>query len=290
MIICHICKKAKPHSQYAKRQIQKFKDTIHNPYAPAGRCLTDPKTTCKTCTPQQVTELTCCVCSKTKGLTYFAKNQRKNPDIARCIKCVRMHLDAEPDVDPVDSDEYSESEDDGEGDFDDPDDDDGTQATTKRSKGQKVRKALVIKSTPDAMFPDENVPVPSAQGVTYLHPSIDPEHEWEIVSSAGRMPRAPMHLPSVGTDTIRGSVHGGAAGSAYGSSSWGGSGVKDTGWAKVEKVPKGQETKWGHHTETDEWSAYARNLTNRRDAIKKQQKKPKGVDSDDDDDDEDYFD
>lgn len=75
-------------------------------YAPAGRTLTDPKTTCKTCTPQQVTELTCCNCEKTKGLTHFAKNQRKNPDAARCMKCVQRGLGAGS------GDEFSDGDDD----------------------------------------------------------------------------------------------------------------------------------------------------------------------------------
>ena len=72
--------------------------------------MSDPKTTCRTCTPQQTTELNCCICNKTKGLTSFAKNQRKNPDTARCINCVNYCLDTEPDYEPPNTDEYSESE------------------------------------------------------------------------------------------------------------------------------------------------------------------------------------
>jgi hypothetical protein len=66
--------------------------------------MKDPKTTCKTCTPQQTTELRCCICETTKGLQDFAKNQRKNPDVARCIECVQMHVGMEPGVDGPDCD------------------------------------------------------------------------------------------------------------------------------------------------------------------------------------------
>jgi len=117
-IKCYICKKVKPKSMYANRQLQRVQDSIHNPYAPGGRTKADPKPTCRSCTPQQTTQLTCCVCSKTKGLDSFARNQRKNPDTARCLKCVAMHIETEADYEIPDSDIESDSDEDF--DFDDP--------------------------------------------------------------------------------------------------------------------------------------------------------------------------
>jgi hypothetical protein len=117
----------------------------------------------------------------------------------------------------------------------------------------------------------------------------EPKPAWEVVNMAGRQPAArPMNLPSVGTTTAHGSARGGGIiGSTFGGGSTWGAGnngtAKKGGWAKVEKVPVGMESKWGHNPETDEWGAYARNLTNRRDATKKNQKKKKGTVSEDDD-------
>lgn len=70
--------------------------------------------TCKTCTPGQTTELTCYICDTTKGLDEFAKNQRKDPDKARCIKCVNRVLDTEPDMSPPSSDAEEEEDTDNE--------------------------------------------------------------------------------------------------------------------------------------------------------------------------------
>lgn len=72
--------------------------------------------TCTLCTAGQTVELKCYVCDKVKGLHEFAKNQRKDPDNARCIKCVDSDITAEPDLHadhpnvPVDSSSEDEEE------------------------------------------------------------------------------------------------------------------------------------------------------------------------------------
>lgn len=68
--------------------------------------------TCKTCTPGQTTELHCYICDKTYGLDKFAKNQRKDPDKARCTKCVEKVLETEPDMSPPDTDEDEDEDED----------------------------------------------------------------------------------------------------------------------------------------------------------------------------------
>lgn len=70
--------------------------------------------TCKTCTPGQTTELHCYICDKTYGLDKFAKNQRKDPDKARCTKCVDKVLETEPDMSPPDTDDDEEEDTDSE--------------------------------------------------------------------------------------------------------------------------------------------------------------------------------
>ncbi|KAF8539996.1 Stc1 domain-containing protein [Trichophaea hybrida] len=291
-ITCYVCKKSKPRSQYANRQLQKFADTIHNPYAPAGRCLTNPKTTCRTCTPQQTTELTCCICHKTKGLGQFAKNQRKTPTKARCQKCVQMHLDTEPDYEPPDSDEYesySEEE-------DDSDDFDGNEA--RGGQKPQVRRSVAAAVAAAA---DENARpryADSAASVAYgdfdgpsrpaaMAPDDDEDEdfnngEWEEVKVAGAQKTRTFaairtqHLPELSAPTS-------TVSSTYNRSSTT-STTKKNGWAKPEKIPKGQEVKWGQTVaqESDQWDRYGRELANRRDGTKKnvKPKKKNNVDVD----------
>ncbi|KAF3936368.1 hypothetical protein ABW19_dt0200026 [Dactylella cylindrospora] len=117
-IKCYSCNSLKPHSAFSTRQLNNWKATIYQPYAPSGRTLKEPRTTCKNCTPGQTAELTCIVCGETNGLSSFAKAQRKNPDKARCTKCVTKQLDTAPDLEVPDSDEYTSSDADGEADID----------------------------------------------------------------------------------------------------------------------------------------------------------------------------
>lgn len=64
---------------------------------------------CRLCTGLQVVELTCIICGDTKALKGFSKAQRKDPDNARCLACVDIHLTTEPGLDPpVDLEELLE--------------------------------------------------------------------------------------------------------------------------------------------------------------------------------------
>ncbi|KAF3911491.1 hypothetical protein ABW20_dc0106855 [Dactylellina cionopaga] len=117
-IVCYVCKRAKPEGQYSGRQLQRWKNTIYQPYAPGGKVKGEARTTCKNCTPDQTTELTCIVCGETNSLKSFAKTQRKNPDTARCKNCINKQADTAPDLEVPDSDEYVSSESDDDADFD----------------------------------------------------------------------------------------------------------------------------------------------------------------------------
>ncbi|KAK6359496.1 hypothetical protein TWF696_000651 [Orbilia brochopaga] len=113
-IVCFVCHREKPQSQYSTRQLTRWKATIYQPYAPGGRVKGDSRTTCKSCTPDQTTELTCIVCGETNGLGHFAKTQRKTPDAARCKVCINRQADTAPDLEVPDSDDYVEDDDDDE--------------------------------------------------------------------------------------------------------------------------------------------------------------------------------
>lgn len=127
--MCNVCRGRKHQSQFAGRQLSKFSsynkacwfspsppNTAPSSYALIQLLtilvLRDPnsvKVTCKDCTAQQTTKLTCCVCSETKLLDGFAKSQRKNPDQARCKDCVNKDLETEPNIAPS-SDESGSAE------------------------------------------------------------------------------------------------------------------------------------------------------------------------------------
>ncbi|KAI5799946.1 Stc1 domain-containing protein [Geopyxis carbonaria] len=104
LIKCCVCKSMKPKEHFSNRQIAKYISTEQNKYAPAGRTLKDPKTTCRQCTGKQVEELECIVCGIAQSLDKFGKTQRKQPDRARCLDCVEYHANVEPGMSPPTSD------------------------------------------------------------------------------------------------------------------------------------------------------------------------------------------
>ncbi|EWC47682.1 hypothetical protein DRE_03302 [Drechslerella stenobrocha 248] len=110
-IVCYVCNREKPQSQYSTRQLTRWRSTIYQPYAPGGRVRGEARTTCKACTPDQTTELTCIVCGETNGLSHFANAQRKNPDRARCKVCIKEQSKVAIDLDPQHSDVDTDSDD-----------------------------------------------------------------------------------------------------------------------------------------------------------------------------------
>ncbi|KAF8244151.1 hypothetical protein K440DRAFT_663680 [Wilcoxina mikolae CBS 423.85] len=281
-ITCQVCKKSKPKSQYANRQLQKVSDTIRNHL----RSLKDPKATCMTCTSQQTTELNCVICDKRKGLDKFAKAQRKNPATARCKICVEYHLAHEADDTPPDSDDYHESNSDSDSnseseDFDDPN---MTSNKTKDVKKAKVRRGVAGASTSGAQ--DENARPKyaaldddegSGVGGPASLASEDGDNDWTPVKSAGaRATRTRTSADVRGPLPELSAAPSSTASSTYGRSSK----TKKGGWAKAPKVPngkaaKGQEIMYGQTVaqETDEWTKYSRDLASRREAPKNFTKK-----------------
>lgn len=47
---------------------------------------------CQKCSGQQIVEIECTRCDKTKGLEEFAKSQIRKPDTAVCFKCTEVQL------------------------------------------------------------------------------------------------------------------------------------------------------------------------------------------------------
>ncbi|PKY01642.1 hypothetical protein P168DRAFT_306780 [Aspergillus campestris IBT 28561] len=92
---CKICKKVRLQSFFSKRQL----DILRNAMVVQGQsnAVTGPgHATCRECSGNPVVELRCVICDKVKGLDEFAKNQRHDRDIARCLTCVQKHSEAEP--------------------------------------------------------------------------------------------------------------------------------------------------------------------------------------------------
>ncbi|KAK6499324.1 hypothetical protein TWF506_003952 [Arthrobotrys conoides] len=118
-IVCYVCRREKPQTQFSGRQLAKHKGTIYQPFTTGAKGKPQHRTTCKTCTADQTTELTCIVCGETNGLDHFAKTQRKNPDTARCKNCINKQANIAPDLEMPDSDDDASSDDEeDEADFD----------------------------------------------------------------------------------------------------------------------------------------------------------------------------
>jgi hypothetical protein len=85
-IKCGRCQKNLPQVKFSMKQLTDARWQIKNSskvYKPIN---------CHNCTGQQVVEVECTMCGKTKGLEDFAKSQRRNPDTAKCFKCVEAQL------------------------------------------------------------------------------------------------------------------------------------------------------------------------------------------------------
>ncbi|EEP81597.1 predicted protein [Uncinocarpus reesii 1704] len=94
---CKICKKIRSANAFSKRQLEELRKAMLK-HGATG--LNGPGYAgCRACITHQVVELTCCVCDKTKALEFFSKNQRRDPDSARCTNCVQGQMDTEPVMD-----------------------------------------------------------------------------------------------------------------------------------------------------------------------------------------------
>ncbi|KAE8355307.1 Stc1 domain-containing protein [Aspergillus coremiiformis] len=91
---CITCKKMRMHSTYSKRQL----DVLRNAMVVQGdRALMGPgHAKCRECVGGQTVELRCIICDKTKSLEEFAKAQRHDRDLARCLTCVQNHTETDP--------------------------------------------------------------------------------------------------------------------------------------------------------------------------------------------------
>ncbi|KAK6351835.1 hypothetical protein TWF718_004981 [Orbilia javanica] len=147
-IVCFVCRREKPHSQYSGRQLAKHRGTIYQPFAPTGKGKSQHRTTCKTCTADQTTELTCIVCGETNGLDHFAKTQRKNPDTARCKNCISKQANIAPDLEMPDSDDCASSDDEeDEADFDTGHKEDRSTNTVVRAGGTSYAGSTIQTNT-----------------------------------------------------------------------------------------------------------------------------------------------
>ncbi|KAI9832352.1 MAG: hypothetical protein M1826_002038 [Phylliscum demangeonii] len=111
-IKCARCKKIRNKDAFSNRQLGLL--------GQSGRrggmtvAATHPTIKCRLCTAGQTTELTCIICTDTKALAEFSKAQRRDPDRARCLNCVLLHVQTEPGMTIIPED--GDDDDDGDGD------------------------------------------------------------------------------------------------------------------------------------------------------------------------------
>ncbi|OAX82547.1 hypothetical protein ACJ72_03104 [Emergomyces africanus] len=93
-IKCKVCKKIRDQTAFSKRQLEELSKGM---LKTGCNGITGQKYAgCMNCMSGQVVELKCCVCDITMALEHFSKNQRHDPDNARCKNCVQGHLEREP--------------------------------------------------------------------------------------------------------------------------------------------------------------------------------------------------
>ncbi|KAL2360951.1 hypothetical protein RJZ56_006174 [Blastomyces dermatitidis] len=93
-IKCKVCKKIRGQSAFSKRQLEELCKGMLK--TGCNGITGQNYAGCMTCISGQVFELTCSFCGKTMALEYFSKNQRHDPDNARCKNCVQEHLERDP--------------------------------------------------------------------------------------------------------------------------------------------------------------------------------------------------
>ncbi|KAG0128870.1 hypothetical protein HOY82DRAFT_565410 [Tuber indicum] len=212
-IICNVCHSKKHQSEYAGRQLSKF--TVYN-----KAFVRDPKSvkvTCKDCTAQQTTNLTCCVCSETMPLEKFAKSQRKTPDQARCIDCVNQDLKTEPDIAPSSDEASSAYLSEPGSDFDDWENPTPPPKPTFKRPGPSAAAAK-----PAAK--EDSHPAFDNFAALAVTDRKENEHEWQLAGNSKNSSATARNISDSSAPTMR---------------------SKKSGWAKVAKVPTAKAAKWG---------------------------------------------
>ncbi|KAI1625943.1 Stc1 domain-containing protein [Exophiala viscosa] len=95
MIECANCCRKQFRSRYSNNQLSKFQESTYKARR-GGQPAELPR--CRDCTAGNTIELKCAGCYVIKGLEFFSKQQRKNPDNAKCIPCQQAIEDLVPDL------------------------------------------------------------------------------------------------------------------------------------------------------------------------------------------------
>ncbi|KAL9622325.1 MAG: hypothetical protein Q9160_003336 [Pyrenula sp. 1 TL-2023] len=103
---CSVCEKNLMAEKFSKNQRQLYMNVLKQAKDRPVPLIKHPK--CTKCTGQQVVEMTCKYCEITKGLDKFSKNQRSNPDNARCWDCCQTHLEELPGTESVEAEELKD--------------------------------------------------------------------------------------------------------------------------------------------------------------------------------------
>ncbi|KAI9799295.1 MAG: hypothetical protein M1833_004173 [Piccolia ochrophora] len=100
-IKCIICNKTRNKNAYSQRQLNDLAyKVVRGGQVNASRALIK----CRQCTGAQVTEMMCIVCEEVMALDSFSRNQRRTPETARCLACVKRHVETDPTIEVLDGD------------------------------------------------------------------------------------------------------------------------------------------------------------------------------------------
>ncbi|KAI4276796.1 MAG: hypothetical protein LQ337_002235 [Flavoplaca oasis] len=91
---CKVCHKIQAIGNFSNKQQLDLKHKLAGQHGDKLRSPIAETIVCKKCTPGPNFEMTCCICNEPQGLERFSKNQRKDPDNARCLLCVNEHVTA----------------------------------------------------------------------------------------------------------------------------------------------------------------------------------------------------
>ncbi|KAI9888658.1 MAG: hypothetical protein M1814_006555 [Vezdaea aestivalis] len=93
---CMTCNKLKISTQYSQKQLSQGRQQLCRRGLKSATSLTAVRIKCLACSDTQIHEITCTICGETKDLDGFAKAQRRQRGVARCLECVIMHERTDP--------------------------------------------------------------------------------------------------------------------------------------------------------------------------------------------------
>lgn len=105
---CKTCSQLRPLASFAKSRQNDAEFMLRNGARLGNKKILD-KMVCSNCTAAPLTQLKCTGCNKTLSLSRFSRTQRRDPDSARCTKCISQIENVKPgQQDPYEADDSDE--------------------------------------------------------------------------------------------------------------------------------------------------------------------------------------